>query len=105
LAKNYSIILDFYSPLCPNLTVIVLPDLKRNEVQCQPGEIEMIIRDQIYNQLKEPNSIVLGVFDSNYHLDHHGTISLMQEVDPHFDRSIGVLTKVDMVKDVEKFRI
>lgn len=88
-----------YSPNVPNLTLIDLPGLTM--VACtdrgQPKEIKENIRQLIGSYIKSEQSLILAVMASRVDLETDLALDLIKEYDPHFQRTIGVLTKVDLM--------
>jgi replication fork clamp-binding protein CrfC len=63
----------------------------------QPKDIENQIRDMILRYITKPNSIILAVTSANTDLANSDGLKLAREVDPSGDRTIGVLTKIDLM--------
>ena len=78
----------FLSPSNPN------PDPTRPK---QPADIETQIRDMCLQYISNPNSIVLAVTAANTDIANSDSLKLAREVDPDGIRTIGVLTKMDLM--------
>lgn len=63
----------------------------------QPKDIEKQIRDMIMKYIIRPNAIILAVTAANTDLANSDGLKLAREVDPDGVRTIGVLTKVDLM--------
>ena len=63
----------------------------------QPKDIEKQIRDMILKYITKPNAIILAVTAANTDLANSDGLKLAREVDPEGLRTIGVLTKVDLM--------
>ena len=91
--------LRVYSPNVLNLTLVDLPGLTRVPVGDQPRDIERQIRDMIVKYIQKSNAIILAVTAANIDLANSDGLKLAREVDPEGQRTIGVLTKVDLMDD------
>lgn len=91
--------LRIYSPNVLNLTLVDLPGLTRVPVGDQPRDIEKQIRDMILKFIQKSNAIILAVTAANVDLANSDGLKLAREVDPEGQRTIGVLTKVDLMDD------
>ena len=99
-SKNISpepINLRIYSPSVLNLTLVDLPGLTKVPIHGQPKDIEKQIRDMIMKYIVRPNAIILAVTAANTDLANSDGLKLAREVDPDGVRTIGVLTKVDLM--------
>ncbi|KAK1835397.1 Dynamin central region-domain-containing protein [Podospora conica] len=91
--------LRIFSPNVLNLTLVDLPGLTRVPVGDQPRDIEKQIRDMILKYIQKSNAIILAVTAANIDLANSDGLKLAREVDPEGQRTIGVLTKVDLMDD------
>lgn len=89
--------LRVYSPHVLNLTLIDLPGLTKVPVGDQPANIEQQIRDMILSYIKRDNCLILAVTPANQDLATSDALKLAKEVDPDGLRTIGVLTKLDLM--------
>ncbi|KAG0312741.1 vacuolar protein sorting-associated protein 1 [Dissophora globulifera] len=89
--------LRIYSPNVLTLTLVDLPGLTKLPVGDQPKDIEKQIRDMIVKYITKPNAIILAVTAANTDLANSDGLKLAREVDPEGARTIGVLTKVDLM--------
>ncbi|KAF9403358.1 vacuolar protein sorting-associated protein 1, partial [Podila epigama] len=89
--------LRVYSPNVLTLTLVDLPGLTKLPVGDQPKDIEKQIRDMIIKYISKPNSIILAVTAANVDLANSDGLRLARDVDPEGARTIGVLTKVDLM--------
>ena len=89
--------LRVYSPHALNLTLIDLPGLTKVPVGDQPPDIEHQIREMILNYIKRENCLILAVTPANQDLATSDALKLAKEVDPGGIRTIGVLTKLDLM--------
>ncbi|ODV93896.1 hypothetical protein PACTADRAFT_51644 [Pachysolen tannophilus NRRL Y-2460] len=89
--------LRIYSPHVLTLTLVDLPGLTKVPVGDQPKDIERQIKDMIMKFISKPNAIILSVNAANTDLANSDGLKLAREVDPEGTRTIGVLTKVDLM--------
>ena len=89
--------LRVYSPNVLTLTLVDLPGLTKVPVGDQPKDIELQIRDMLLRYISKPNAIILAVTAANTDLANSDGLKLAREVDPDGNRTIGVLTKVDLM--------
>jgi dynamin 1-like protein len=89
--------LRVFSPHVLTLTLIDLPGLTKVPVGDQPRDIEKQIKDMLFKFITKPNSIILAVTAANTDLANSDGLKLAREVDPEGSRTIGVLTKVDLM--------
>ncbi|KAF9138627.1 vacuolar protein sorting-associated protein 1 [Mortierella sp. GBA39] len=89
--------LRIYSPNVLTLTLVDLPGLTKLPVGDQPKDIERQIKDMIVKYITKPNAIILAVTGANTDLANSDGLKLAREVDPEGARTIGVLTKVDLM--------
>ncbi|EEB07297.2 dynamin family protein Vps1 [Schizosaccharomyces japonicus yFS275] len=89
--------LRIYSPYVLTLTLVDLPGLTKVPVGDQPRDIEKQIREMLLKYITKPNAIILAVNAANTDLANSDGLKLAREVDPEGLRTIGVLTKVDLM--------
>ena len=91
--------LRIYSPNVLTLTLVDLPGLTKVPVGDQPKDIERQIREMVLKQIQKPNAIILAVTAANIDLANSDGLKMAREVDPEGQRTIGVLTKVDLMDE------
>ncbi|XP_006886826.1 PREDICTED: interferon-induced GTP-binding protein Mx1-like [Elephantulus edwardii] len=89
--------LEISSPNVPDLTLIDLPGITRVAVGNQPADIGKQIKRLIREYIQKQETINLVVVPSNVDIATTEALSMAQEVDPEGDRTIGILTKPDLV--------
>ncbi|EFB16243.1 hypothetical protein PANDA_015500, partial [Ailuropoda melanoleuca] len=89
--------LEITSPEVPDLTLIDLPGITRVPVGNQPQDIGLQIKALIKKYIQRQQTINLVVVPCNVDIATTEALSMAQEVDPEGDRTIGVLTKPDLV--------
>ncbi|XP_024415590.2 interferon-induced GTP-binding protein Mx2 [Desmodus rotundus] len=95
--------LEISSPDVPDLTLIDLPGITRVPVGNQPVDIGQQTKALIRKYIQRQETINLVVVPCNVDIATTEALSMAQEVDPEGDRTIGILTKPDLVdKGTEK---
>ena len=89
--------LKIYSPHVLSLTLVDLPGLTKVPIGDQPTDIEKQTRNLISEYIAKPNSIILAVSPANVDLVNSESLKLARHVDPMGRRTIGVLTKLDLM--------
>lgn len=89
--------LKIYSPHVLNLTLVDLPGLTKVPIGDQPADIEKQTRTLISEYIAKPNSIILAVSPANVDIVNSEALKLARYVDPVGRRTIGVLTKLDLM--------
>ncbi|KAK7031454.1 Dynamin protein [Favolaschia claudopus] len=89
--------LRIYSPDVLDLTLVDLPGLTKIPVGDQPSDIERQIRNLVLDYITKPNSVILSVSPANVDLANSESLKLARQVDPQGRRTIGVLTKLDLM--------
>lgn len=89
--------LRIFSPNVLTLTLVDLPGLTKVPVGDQPKNIERLIKEMVLKFISKPNAIILSVTAANTDLANSDGLKLAREVDPEGTRTIGVLTKIDLM--------
>lgn len=89
--------LSIYSPNVVNLTLVDLPGLTKVAVEGQPESIVQEIEDMVRSYVEKPNCILLAITPANQDVATSDAIKIAREVDPTGERTIGVLTKLDLM--------
>ena len=95
--SNLPINLRIYSPHVLNLTLIDLPGLTKVPVGDQPLDVEQQIRDMILSFISKSNCLILAVTPANIDLANSDALQMAKNVDPNGLRTIGVITKLDLM--------
>ncbi|NXP40409.1 DYN2 protein, partial [Leiothrix lutea] len=91
--------LRVYSPHVLNLTLIDLPGITKVPVGDQPQDIEFQIREMILQFISRESSLILAVTPTNMDLANSDALKMAKEVDPQGLRTIGVITKLDLMDE------
>jgi len=89
--------LRVFSPHVLNLTLVDLPGMTKVAVGDQPVDIEMQIRSMIMQFITKESCLILAVSPANQDLANSDALKLAKEVDPEGLRTIGVITKLDLM--------
>lgn len=89
--------LKVYSPHVLSLTLVDLPGLTKVPIGDQPTDIEKQTRTLITEYIAKPNSIILAVSPANVDIVNSEALKLARYVDATGRRTIGVLTKLDLM--------
>uniref|UniRef100_H2QL17 Interferon-induced GTP-binding protein Mx2 n=1 Tax=Pan troglodytes TaxID=9598 RepID=H2QL17_PANTR len=89
--------LEITSPDVPDLTIIDLPGITRVAVDNQPQDIGLQIKALIKRYIQRQQTINLVVVPCNVDIATTEALSMAHEVDPEGDRTIGILTKPDLM--------
>lgn len=91
--------LRVYSPHVLNLTLVDLPGMTKVPVGDQPHDIEYQIREMVLQFVTKDNCLILAVTPANADLANSDALKIAKEVDPQGLRTIGVITKLDLMDD------
>ncbi|XP_035510307.1 dynamin-3 isoform X1 [Morone saxatilis] len=91
--------LRVYSPHVLNLTLIDLPGMTKVAVGDQPIDIEHQIRDMLMQFITKESCLILAVTPANTDLANSDALKIAKEVDPQGMRTIGVITKLDLMDE------
>ncbi|XP_053300110.1 dynamin-3 isoform X6 [Pleuronectes platessa] len=91
--------LRVYSPNVLNLTLIDLPGMTKVAVGDQPVDIEHQIREMLMQFITKESCLILAVTPANMDLANSDALKISKEVDPQGMRTIGVITKLDLMDE------
>ncbi|XP_056875765.1 dynamin-1a isoform X3 [Takifugu flavidus] len=91
--------LRVYSPNVLNLTLVDLPGMTKVPVGDQPIDIEAQIREMLMQFVTKDNCLMLAVSPANSDLANSDALKIAKEVDPQGLRTIGVITKLDLMDE------
>ena len=96
---SHEIVIKVYSPKVPDLNLIDLPGLTM--VACtdkgQPADIKDRIRRLVSSYIAQERTIILAVIAARVDLEADMALELIKHHDPEGERTVGVLTKVDLM--------
>ena len=96
---NDPIVLTVYSSWVPNLTLVDLPGITRVAIEGQPENIEEITKKMAAKYCQDSKTIILCVIPANQDLSTQDSLNLARRWDPQGSRTLGVLTKVDIMDE------
>ncbi|KAJ3276962.1 vacuolar protein sorting-associated protein 1 [Terramyces sp. JEL0728] len=91
------IYLKVTSPNVLTLTLVDLPGITKVPTGDQPKNIEHLIKEMILKFITKPNAIILAVTPANADIANSDGLKLARETDPDGLRTLGVMTKVDLM--------
>ncbi|XP_063812673.1 interferon-induced GTP-binding protein Mx1-like isoform X2 [Pseudophryne corroboree] len=89
--------LEVISPEVPDLTLIDLPGIARVAVGNQPKDIGDKIKRLIRKYIEKQETICLVVVPCNVDIATTEALDMAREVDPNGERTVGILTKPDLI--------
>jgi dynamin 1-like protein len=89
--------LQVSSPNVLNLTLVDLPGLTKVAVEGQDQSICDDIRNMVLDFIRRPSSLILAVSPANQDLANSDSLKLARDVDKAGDRTIGVISKLDLM--------
>lgn len=93
------ILLDIYSPDVVDLTLVDLPGAVRIVNEGQDPSIIEKIQKMILNYIERDNVIILAVNAANTDMANSDAIAFSRRVDPRGERTLAVLTKLDLMDE------
>lgn len=91
------IILTIYSPSVIDLTLVDLPGIVSVTSSDQTSSLKSEIMSLVHEYASQENSIILAICEAHVDLANANALDLARELDPEGVRTIGVLTKLDMM--------
>uniref|UniRef100_A0A665WIL1 Interferon-induced GTP-binding protein Mx n=1 Tax=Echeneis naucrates TaxID=173247 RepID=A0A665WIL1_ECHNA len=82
-----------------NLTLVDLPGMTKVPVGDQPADIESQIKEMLMQFVTKENCLMLAVSPANSDLANSDALKIAKEVDPQGMRTIGVITKLDLMDE------
>lgn len=92
-----AIIVRLTSPESPDLTVVDLPGIVRTATAGQHIAVIEEVNNLIDDYLKQERTIILAVIPANQDVATVDILERAQRVDPEGERTLGVLTKPDLI--------
>ena len=89
--------LRVHSPHVLTMTLVDLPGVTKVPVGNQPADIESKLRALINRYIKHETCIILAVTPANQDVANSDALQIARQVDPHGNRTLGVVTKCDLV--------
>jgi dynamin 1-like protein len=94
------------SPNVPNLSIIDLPGLTNIALtdKGQPKQIKQNIEEMLIKYINNPRTIILSIIPATIDVESDMGLGLIKKYDSNFERTIGVITKIDLLKDSDIIR-
>ncbi|KAK2078512.1 hypothetical protein QBZ16_003352 [Prototheca wickerhamii] len=89
--------LRIVSPSLPALSLVDMPGLTKVPIDGQPKSIVTELENMAREYVRHENVIILAVTPANADLATSDALRMAREVDPSGERTIGVLTKIDIM--------
>ncbi|KAJ3433456.1 dynamin related protein 1 isoform a [Anaeramoeba flamelloides] len=91
--------LGISSPDTVNLTLIDLPGLTNNPILNQKKDLPERIYKMVVQYIRNPKSLILCVIPANIDIANSRAYKLAKEIDPRGERTLGILTKIDLMDE------
>ncbi len=79
--------------------MVDLPGITKVPVKGQAIDIESQIKRLIMKFVNPPNALILALSAANTDLANSDALQIARQVDPNGDRTIGVVTKIDLMDE------
>jgi dynamin 1-like protein len=89
--------LRIQSPNVPNLTLVDLPGLTKVAIEGQDPRIVEQIHMMVRNYVAPSHTLILAITPANQDIANSDSLKMAREVDPDGTRTIGVITKLDLM--------
>lgn len=99
LISDEPIIIKIYSTNLVDLTLVDLPGLVKVPIGGQPDNIDTIVKKIVLDFISNPNAIILAISPANIDIANSDSLKIAREVDPYFSRTLGVISKLDLVEN------
>ena len=101
MISDEPIILRIFSTNLVDLTLIDLPGLVKVPIAGQPDNIDSVVKKIVLDFISNPNAIILALSPANIDIANSDSLKIAREVDPYFTRTLGVISKLDLVENPE----
>jgi len=95
--SNVPISLKISSQKLTSLTVVDLPGITRIAVAGQNEDIVTMLYEMVLSFVKNEKALILAIMPANQDIANSGALKISREVDPTAKRTIGVITKIDLM--------
>ena len=101
MISDEPIILRIFSTNLVELTLVDLPGLVKVPIAGQPDNIDSVVKKIVLDFISNPNAIILALSPANIDIANSDSLKIAREVDPYFTRTLGVISKLDLVENPE----
>lgn len=91
--------IKIFSNRVVDLTLVDLPGITKVPTGDQPVDIESKINNLCLSYILPKSAIIMAVCPANNDLANADALKLARRVDPHGERTLGVLTKIDLMDE------
>ena len=96
--SNSVLRLEICGPQEDHLSVIDVLRIFKNTVHGVTTKDDIVlVRDMVYNYMKNPRSVMLTVVPANVDIATQEIIEIAREIDPKGERTLPIITKIDLV--------
>lgn len=103
--SEHTLEIEFNGPNQTHLSVIDMPGLFHNTTAFQTERDRAFVIGAIKRYIKNQNTIILAVMDASNNLANQEVFKMAKEADPPGLRTIGIITKCDIVQRGDEPRI
>ncbi|KAJ1495567.1 P-loop containing nucleoside triphosphate hydrolase protein [Baffinella frigidus] len=97
--KEHAIVVEMQALDVPDLTIIDLPGIVRTAVEGQNASVIEDVRNLLNRYLQQDRTVILAVVPCNVDIATVDIIEMARKADPQGQRTIGVLTKPDLIDE------
>ena len=101
MISDEPIILRIFSTNLVDLTLVDLPGLVKVPIAGQPDNIDSVVKKIVLDFISNPNAIILALSPANIDIANSDSLKIARDVDPYFTRTLGVISKLDLVENPE----
>ncbi|KAH0531335.1 hypothetical protein TsFJ059_000180 [Trichoderma semiorbis] len=94
--SKHALRVEISGPDIPSLTLVDLPGIFHSGSSSQPQEWKPVVDEMLESYMRQKNSIILMVVSADLSLSKHAILDMALKHDPGRERTIGVITKVDL---------
>ncbi|KAF7186739.1 Interferon-induced GTP-binding protein Mx [Pseudocercospora fuligena] len=84
------------------LTLVDLPGLIHSETDVQTAEDVLLVKNLMHSYMRQERTIILAVISAKTDIALQQVLSMFREHDPHGERTLGIITKVDTLEEKSK---
>jgi interferon-induced GTP-binding protein Mx1 len=99
------IVIRARGPNLPNLSVIDLPGIVRTVGDGEDKSMIPRVKALVERFMKQSRTIILAVIPANVDIHNNEILQAAEAVDPEGDRTIGIITKPDLVDEGAEFSV
>lgn len=96
--------LHIYSPTVPDLTLIDLPGFIQVAASDQPESLKQKINLLCEKYIQPPN-VILAISAADVDMANSSALRASRRIDPRGERTIGVVTKMDLIDSVRGYEV